>query len=1239
MSWPSDHQDPPSSHSQSSEASSSTSRRDSKNSNHDILKTQDGVQIEPLRQRGAPGNDKLQGHSYDPLHRINLGVSGKRQHSGHSGSFLLKSPGHYGSHGTKGPDPVESKAAIAEGKKRASSYVSGNRRGNLSIHKHRPSIGSSPLTMEMTDTASSGSGLAVEDVEPNSDKKSKVSSRSSAGGGPQHPSTFDTDPAQIVNLALNLSESRRRQVSIGRLSPMDYSSNRRAVSMSQVLTPLPSSPTPGGLRHLSAQQRRVSRNSSPISTGLDSQEFSPPSVAAIRSSIHPYLNTSGQTSYNPSEATLVRAEKAKSFLELAYEHRRLLQYLPKLPTSHEPRPTTARTMLKFSTNSQEILGRTYNPLQYIRNRRARAHKRRPINSETEGWRDVDTVRAWVDTVVGERETGISSKDDPYPLPPFSSSSAAYGLDPPATSSGGTSGSTLKKLARPQTNWTVSPWDMLADAYWLEQDDNRCLIEDRNGIKIYRPISAAGETPRSSREIARPISRRSASLTRSLHHRSSSTVVDPGKAEGFVTERGRRKHQLHDSITSIRDYSSSRDRKGKWPSRFIRFHSPSSSEDSAIGNTATAPQSQNRRSSRERQDSMILDKQIMQLLANEAEDLTWDDVEQYTDTAPDESLAKIPSTQPTNSNLGMGRKKESKARIKQLKKAQVTGDSISGVSRHNELSGDNSVPSLLGSNEHTTTVPSITIDHSHPHEGSGLSEERQGIARPSSDRLSVSDYSEHGQSIAEIDFADQKGSDHINQDKLTERNHTGSTGYLSPNSKKFFNRERRQGLDNKIIKSEKEPKDFESRLRGLLKGTRITDIVTNPVNKVGDLIWRKDAGDEAITRSPAEIDVSDASETDGSIFNDQGKQLSRTESFSSDLGASNDKESSQYHLPNLPVFRSPFKSSTKDSGALNDGDSVTNEELILEQSKRPHRFSRLAPPLLDMRSISSSSLVTAEGRGGTNESNTPSVASPALEDLKNQRRFAIVDASTGETAQDHSPLRSASTTSPDLTRMGNSRENAKWAWNISNRCITTTHDSVTAKDISRLRALIRSTDTKAKMILWQAREMSDSQPSASIDSVRSTDLCGLAVPRLRKGIAAAHSLIEDIETKNHALRSAAEKLSHETVGQLHDDIRAIEDRISIKLTSMVRICADGADKLGSELSTSCTLQVKQLNDSIDLIMRRRRRRLRWVQRSGYLLLEWTLLGLMWWVWLVVMVFGIIRGVVRGVYVWTRWLFWL
>ena len=91
------------------------------------------------------------------------------------------------------------------------------------------------------------------------------------------------------------------------------------------------------------------------------------------------------TIFVPSDATLVRTEKARQTLELFYEYRRLLNNLPAMPQLSQDKSAGARSGGKSKSDYIQGGGRAYNPLQYIRNRKVRVRERRRIDAGADGW--------------------------------------------------------------------------------------------------------------------------------------------------------------------------------------------------------------------------------------------------------------------------------------------------------------------------------------------------------------------------------------------------------------------------------------------------------------------------------------------------------------------------------------------------------------------------------------------------------------------------------------------------------------------------------------------------------------------------------------------------------------------------------------------------------------------------------------------------------------------------------------
>ena len=260
----------------------------------------------------------------------------------------------------------------------------------------------------------------------NAEQAPAVAAMGGDGAQDKKPSVqkgLDIDSANIVNLALNLSESRRqagRRIVMSSLPPAvpTFEDNMAGSSLRQ---------------HMQAQ-RRVSRNISPKpGQGAIGGIASQPTERIASPLLQAAIDGDGQQHhYQFSQATLERAQKAKDSIELMAQYRRLLQYLPPLKPTTMSRQTTlsppstsagSPTAAHFKdrevmSGPARVLGRPYNPLQYIRNRKVRARERQPLDGVAEGFGDVEAVTAWVDRIADEAETAVYELGDVIQLPPL-----------------------------------------------------------------------------------------------------------------------------------------------------------------------------------------------------------------------------------------------------------------------------------------------------------------------------------------------------------------------------------------------------------------------------------------------------------------------------------------------------------------------------------------------------------------------------------------------------------------------------------------------------------------------------------------------------------------------------------------------------------------------------------------------------------------------------------------------------
>ena len=405
---------------------------------------------------------------------------------------------------------------------------------------------------------------------------------------------------------------------------------------------------------------------------------------------------------------------------------------------------------------------------------------------------------------------------------------------------------------------------------------------------------------------------------------------------------------------------------------------------------------------------------------------------------------------------------------------------------------------------------------------------------------------------------------------------------------------------------------------------------------------------------SELSDSDISEALSSGRETQpGSNLSRTSTVAGNgkifAKKAAGSEQPKYHISDLPTFKSPSKldepNPSTDSSARKE-DHITRQQAAQRERGRPARFDRLAPPRIDVRDASpsphsrgispatattkksngkpvrsTSSYFSAQGSHGLNEQANPFLGPPGSIGGRGPPVTGLTN--LGVSGSNRSAQR------PSLK--------GQRQWSISDRKLSTSPEkSATKREIAHVRALLLSSGIKAKEICRRANEVRAPSPQ-SLQPISDKPLA--LVPRAQEHVLASRVLVRKIERAHGAIEDAKERFAGRTVTVLHERIRLVDERIRNQFTPLVRACADDADAFGAELTTTQTLAVKQLNDSVTQIMRRRRRRLKWIRRAGYVLLEWTLLGIMWWAWLVVVVIRFIRGGLGGILSAVRWILWL
>ncbi|KAL8996924.1 MAG: hypothetical protein Q9169_003683 [Polycauliona sp. 2 TL-2023] len=1218
--------------------------------------------------------------SPSPDHGIDGEHGHRKQRARRSGGFLLQDAAPRYTYETLRP-PAAQTPNDRKGKGRSDDHntITSKRTPN-SRHRQKLSLGSSPLSTVIYNSADRSGSPSYERYRTE-DNIANVDDGSDARDGQQNPGEqppsalgHDTDPAQIVSLALSLSESRRRNVSGGRLSPLYVNANHRQVSSDRTVGRLSGSyGSIGGAnlrRHLN-EQRRVSRNLTPRSNTQSTESSSPRSAQSSdggnASASSRYLDTDvlNDAIPKPSSATLARAEKARNAFELSYEYRRLLQYVPRLPVSAQSRPSTSKAARDPEATIDDDLGQVYNPLQYIRNRKIRGRERKHLDAEAEGWKDLDRVKRWIDAIASNHETLNSTLPSQIGLPPLDVTQ----LDSGATQTGitheksGSMDNRSIKSERQDLDWKIAPWDLLADTAWVNRDDNIRLIEDAKGNKLL-PLSKKSKenTPKTSLDNPRGPLRRSLSLIRGgTEDERQPVALESSKKK--LQRRGHLRGKSYDPKISSNEYEGARERKGRWHRNFGRSRSPSSSGDSVTEGMNGHAWGNHR--DQDSLDGAALEKQMMKLLAKEFEEDPF--LDKRRSEPARESLKDTRIASSEEQRTGKSAPEQLKSGIQTPERVMPAapstgpkrpskGDVGEDRGRQPRSSLDDLDTTAPNSPSTFQFGPSIFVNRSAPNSRSVSPKKplpsrfRPSLRNGSKSRRTMSEYRIDSIAQSPSKGGPLVGTGQVGSEEIQQAIHKSdsASNLLSPiTAEHFGKRFRRMNNSSSSLKAPKDSRDPESRFRGLLRGTRIAELVGSEVSRVGDMIWRRDTSSLSRAASPVDRRVAENSDSDGeqsTLENSPETDLSRVTTTTED-GVSNSRISNKgglpkYHPPNLPTFRSSISRSSPGSP---EDHPITRQQLAQKARGRSTKFERLAPPKIDMRNVSPSASPPLS-RIQTNDSNNFSRdASTSRSDQRVRsadRRLNDVLGIPGTVRNVVGPTGLANLSSQKSQRPGM----ADRQWSISDRSVSNTRTGiVTKRDIARVRALLLSSGIKANEIARQADTVKDPPFLPQLREIHqrwgNEKKSIPRVPRQQEHLLTAKLIVQDIDESNQRLREAAEHYSDKTIEELHQQIKDLDAYVSQDLVPAVRGSADDADDLSTELTTTQTLAVKRVNDAVELVLRRRRRKMRWIRRGGYVVLEWMLLAIMWAVWMVVVAVRLVRGVIGGAFGVVRWLLWL
>lgn len=1145
----------------------------------------------------------------------------RRERVHRSGGFLLES------NFPSGPRSRHEHQAPAEDRKgKRSSRHHGTQDGHGQEKrrvKTRPPTGNSPLSREMQVDGQRAvyGGLLVDMADSQQQDNSELrvgKTRRSAYS--EHLSTYDPnpapntalqpqpiDPTQLVHMALNLSESRRRNISTGQM----LAAQSRAPSSGGPRDGSFSNPGAGGsLRQYLNEQRRASRNISPMGKGSPSRHMS---TSMQRSGSMAFPSSQ---SFNPSPATLARVEKARAYIELQIEYIRLLEYLPPLkPDANAPgnfivtsnnMPGSSHaqlTRVPSYASKQYDLGRPYNPLQYIRNRRSRARERRALDHSSAEFADIDEVREWVDRVEQCSRRPGYRRDDVVQLPKLH---ADHAVAPEPS-----------KSARPHKGWIFSAEELLADAHWLEQGDNKILAENRHGRRIFPPREVKQQDflqPRPSKDY-------SDKRRRSWVDGVPGVTIDPttGDESDKGSERGRKRRLL----TALRTDSP---RGGKHSRRGSRLRNKDDTDSSDSGSD------NGKRKVRLAADAehnigplaLLLEQQAKQLQTTSPSIISPDtpdkwgrkDIDRSHDRDARDSL-EVPRFR--NGFAYINDQGASKVPPKPRKKPALSIDDTEARSSFEDW--DSTAPNTP---LHPKRFPHIGTELSPPPSRAG-SENR----RSKRSKLNIFHSQGHGDDTSKREIRPESaGTDKNGRSRQTseETSEDKYIGTAIPGAVRNLLGHRKNDSVSSLPSPDKlrrrETQEPHSAVGRFLKG------VKHEGNKVGEFIFRRDRPDDSEADSDAEHESFDI-ETDTSAKSRRINRppVSRTVTSGS-VNSIASEQPNRGHL-DLPSFRPVHESQFRDNNGADLEHHISRQTRERKNSRSP-RVDKLLPPKMDLGTISGNASTTSLSptRSHGQDRMQKLLARPG----DNLAGLPVTAMRKPQGSND----RQRSSSRPTL--------DGKRHWSIADDDEHILHrrrnpNAVTQADIARVRALFLCSGIKAKEISRRAYSSRVPAPEFLTRAAATAETKLVPVAKKEEHVLAARILVKDLESSSKSLQASLESFRDKAIKELTSKISGLQSLVESDLMTRVLEGGDKSIRITSAISGEGPLEVKQITDEVDRMLRARRRQTRWIRGLGWMMVEWALVAIMWCLWLMVVLVGSVKRVFcLGIGV-VRWLLWL
>lgn len=1068
------------------------------------------------------------------------------------------------------------------------------------------------------DTAARGPGESSPRGSPSTSERSSDRPAHASSGKQSELRQPSLDAAQLVQMALKLSESRKRHVSNTLPLPILPAGGRRYVSA------LDSGYGP--IRSASSGSKRASyANDSRIPTPT-SQRHSHP-----RSERHGSpLDVEQNVVYTFSPATLSRAEKARTYFELASEHRRLLEHLPPLrPDATAPgnysmhatsSPGSAHYQLTRITSSESVvkqkLGRAYNPLQALRDRRLRNRERRPLTVPIEAFHETDRIRRWIDEVDAVAKDGsYRPGEDQVRLPPFSGELEADQSTRFGMAHGHRRTDTASSvITRPETGWTIEPAELLADAYWVERGDNKTIVEDRHGNRIFPPRPRASlEVPRRSKEV----SRRSAETGR----RDGSIADTHSDSDQSWDEHRSRARHKHKHILPLPRLGRNRvSRSGSVTSASSdegRKPPPLRYGDDEGGDENIGPLERHMR-------EMIAKDEKGELSSPEM--VSPDHWDSRNTPFPASRAGAEKSRQDPYATV-TGRPSTDFQRPPRPRSVESRISEDHRLASLNEMVVDSPTSPARPTLSRKNTAESITSKQTSP-----IKQKTKGLKLSMFHSRSKS--KEHN-NIEATDFA----ANNINGAPLSPVLSAGSSTGLprsSVDSVRHPQIRRHKTYDS--IESDLRRADTTNTATGMsmkesklssnrfFKGGRVRDLVRIEGSRLSDRLRGSREGGHTAASVP-QSEASDA-EFEPSLQRRRTADLYTVDDgISSYASIESEQPKSKYFMSGLPSFKSPGgREKTAPASPLSE-DSDPFEKLQKRAQSNRKDLPKINLP--DNGDTREPEMSPSKSRDGAS----------TVEDSKRRKSVSQNDLVLDEARPSdlHMKTRGSSTPVP-----------GKWNWSISDhlhreqlakpQAENEFSSKVTTRDIARVRALLLASGIKAHEIRSLADNTRDPPLPCIVKAAETAGRKFEPVARKEEHVVAAKILSSTLDGTVSGFEKLLEHFQGGAIRTLSMRLEELTHKSGDQLTKLVHETSDEADAFNVELTTKMPQDLKRMDETIDSMFRARRKNLKLLINVGSKIFEWLLLGIMWSVWFVVVIINSLKRAVVLLGRMFKWLLW-